>query len=57
VVTDHTKWGVVSNFEIARIDQIHTLVSDEGLDAHARAALSAYPLNIVIAGQKQLEKV
>jgi DeoR/GlpR family transcriptional regulator of sugar metabolism len=57
VVTDHTKWGVVSNFEIARIDQIHTLVSDEGLDAHARAALSAYPLNIVIAGQKQPEKV
>jgi DeoR/GlpR family transcriptional regulator of sugar metabolism len=55
VVTDHSKWGIVSNFEIAKIDQIHTLVTDEGLDLHAREALSAYPLNLVIAGQNQLK--
>lgn len=53
IVTDHSKWGIVSNFEIAKIDQIQTLVTDEGLDLHAREALSAYPLNLVIAGQSQ----
>jgi DeoR/GlpR family transcriptional regulator of sugar metabolism len=56
VVADHSKWGVVSNFEIARIDQVQTLVTDDGLDAHARDTLSAYPLNLVIAGEKQPEK-
>ena len=55
VVTDHSKWGIVSNFEIARIDQIHTLVTDSGMDLHAREALSAYPLNLVVAGQKLAE--
>jgi DeoR family transcriptional regulator, fructose operon transcriptional repressor len=55
VVTDHSKWGIVSNFEIAKIDHIQTLVTDEGLDLHAREALSAYPLNLVFAGQKQPE--
>jgi DeoR/GlpR family transcriptional regulator of sugar metabolism len=57
VVADHTKWGVVSNFEIASIYQIHTLISDDALDARARETLSAYPLNLIIAGQKQPEKV
>jgi DeoR/GlpR family transcriptional regulator of sugar metabolism len=57
IVTDHSKWGVVSNFEIARIDQIHTLITDDGMDEHARTVLSAYPLNLVIAGQKQPDLV
>jgi DeoR/GlpR family transcriptional regulator of sugar metabolism len=57
VVADHTKWGIVSNYEIARIDQIQTLISDKGLDEHARAALCGYSLNLVIAGQKKAELV
>ena len=55
VVTDHSKWGIVSNFEVAKIDQIQTLVTDDGMDLHAREALSTYALNLVITGQKQSE--
>lgn len=55
VVTDHSKWGIVSNFEVAKIDQIHILVTDYGMDLHAREALSAYPLKLVVTGQKQPE--
>lgn len=50
VVADHSKWGVVSNFEIAPLDKIHTLVSDERLDAQARAELSERVTQVLIAG-------
>jgi len=50
VVADHSKWGVVSNFEIARLDQIHGLVVDEGLTHEARDALEAHALRVWIAG-------
>ena len=38
VVADHSKWGVVSNFEVAKIDEVQTLVTDDQLSkiAHAR---------------------
>ncbi|MGH2592618.1 MAG: DeoR/GlpR family DNA-binding transcription regulator [Anaerolineae bacterium] len=49
VVADHSKWGVVSNFEIATIDQIHTLVTDDRLDAGARAELKARSVEVLIA--------
>ncbi|MBE7470050.1 MAG: hypothetical protein HS114_13030 [Anaerolineales bacterium] len=32
VVADHSKWGIVSNFEMARLDQIHLLVTNEGFE-------------------------
>ncbi len=35
VVADHSKWGVVSNFQVATIDEIDILVSDEALDRTA----------------------
>ncbi len=50
VVADHSKWGVVSNFEIARLDQIHSLIVDEGLTREARETLEARSLDILIAG-------
>jgi DeoR family fructose operon transcriptional repressor len=50
VVADHSKWGVVSNFEVARIDQIHTLVTDDKFDARTRAELTARNVRVVIAG-------
>nr|HID12239.1 DeoR/GlpR transcriptional regulator [Anaerolineae bacterium] len=49
VVAAHSKWGVVSNFEVARIDQIHRLVTDSGLDADARAELAARAVEVLIA--------
>jgi DeoR/GlpR family transcriptional regulator of sugar metabolism len=50
VVADHSKWGIVSNFEMARLDQIDWLVSDTGLDAGAQAALEARSVRVLLAG-------
>jgi len=49
VVADHSKWGVVSNFEIAKIGQIQRLVTDEGFDFGARADLTSRSVEILIA--------
>jgi DeoR/GlpR family transcriptional regulator of sugar metabolism len=50
VLADHSKWGVVSNFAVARIEQIDHLVSDEGLTPEVHAALAARAVKILIAG-------
>ncbi|MFZ5909751.1 MAG: DeoR/GlpR family DNA-binding transcription regulator [Chloroflexota bacterium] len=49
VVTDHSKWGVVSNFEVAKFDQIHKVITDEGLDAGARESLKAQSVEVILA--------
>jgi DeoR family fructose operon transcriptional repressor len=49
VLADHSKWGVVSNFEVASIYKINKLVTDSGLDPAARAALTARSVEILIA--------
>jgi len=50
VVTDSSKWGRVSNFEIVSIDQIHKLITDDGLAPDARAELSARSIKVLVAG-------
>jgi DeoR/GlpR family transcriptional regulator of sugar metabolism len=50
VVADHSKWGVVSNFEVARIDEIPTLVTDDKLSSQARNELAARNVRVIIAG-------
>jgi DeoR family fructose operon transcriptional repressor len=52
IVADHSKWGVVSNFDIATIDQIHALVVDSGLPAASRAELEARGVEVVVAGPR-----
>jgi len=49
VVADHSKWGVVSNFQIATIDEIDILVTDEALDKSAFEALEAHSVKSQIA--------
>jgi DeoR family fructose operon transcriptional repressor len=49
VVTDHSKWGIVSNFEIAQLDQIHMLITDEGLSASARTGLATRSIKVMTA--------
>jgi len=49
IVADHTKWGSVSNHLIARIDQIHTLVTDEGFDVNARISLLGRSVDVIVA--------
>jgi DeoR family fructose operon transcriptional repressor len=50
IVADHSKWGVVSNFEVAKIEDIHRLITDEGFDARALAALTARSVEVYLAG-------
>lgn len=53
IVADHSKWGVVSNYEIARLDQIHGLVVDTGLEPGPRTELEERGLAVVLAGPPQ----
>jgi DeoR/GlpR family transcriptional regulator of sugar metabolism len=49
VVADHTKWGVRGLSRIAHLDEAHVLVSDDGLEAEARAALAEHVETLLIA--------
>jgi len=49
VVADASKWGVVSNYEIAPIDQVDILVSDRALPAEAVAGLSGRGVKVIRA--------
>ena len=48
-VADHTKWGMVSNFEVASIDQIDFLITDDGFDLEAKNALTDQSVEVFIA--------
>ena len=50
VLADHSKWGTVSNYEVAKIEKIHSLITDEKFDARARAELAKCSVEVVIAG-------
>lgn len=49
VVADHSKWGVVSNFQIATIDEIDIFATDAALDKSAFESLSAHSVESLIA--------
>ena len=49
VVADHSKWGVVSNFQIANIGEIDKLVTDENLDPSAVESLAAHEVECLVA--------
>jgi DeoR family fructose operon transcriptional repressor len=48
VVADHSKWGVVSNFQIANIDEIDKLVSDERLDPSSIESLATHNVECLL---------
>ncbi len=50
VVADSSKWGVISNFEVARIDEVHLLVTDAQFSKQARAEMKARNVQVLIAG-------
>jgi DeoR family fructose operon transcriptional repressor len=49
IVADHSKWGVVSNFQIATIDEIDTLVTDGRFDRSALDDLASHSVTCLIA--------
>ena len=49
IVADHSKWGVVSNFQIASIDEIDKLITDEAIDPSTLDSLAAHSVEILIA--------
>jgi DeoR family fructose operon transcriptional repressor len=49
IVADSSKWGVVSNFQIATIEEIDKLITDEGFDPLAINDLAARSVEILIA--------
>ena len=49
VVADHSKWGVVSNFQIAAIDEIDKLITDAEFDRSAFESLEAHGVQILVA--------
>ncbi|HSB90843.1 MAG TPA: DeoR/GlpR family DNA-binding transcription regulator [Anaerolineales bacterium] len=49
IVADHSKWGVVSNFEIASLTRVSVLVTDSRLPGRARADVRAASIRLVLA--------
>lgn len=49
LLADHSKWGIVSNHEVARINTFQYLISDQGLEADALSALAHHGLKILLA--------
>lgn len=49
IVADHSKWGVVSNFQIATIDEIDRLITDKEFDPSAFESLSTHGVEISIS--------
>ncbi len=55
IVADHTKWGVVSNYQIASIDEINILVTDEQIDPSTLESLSAHSVKIILASASHIK--
>jgi DeoR/GlpR family transcriptional regulator of sugar metabolism len=49
VVADHSKWGVVSNFQIAALDEINKLITDAEFDRSAFESLEMHGVQILVA--------
>ena len=49
VVADHTKWGVVSNFPVAAIDEIDKLFTDAKIDPSTLESFAAHSVEIIFS--------
>jgi DeoR family fructose operon transcriptional repressor len=49
IVADHSKWGAVSNFPVASVDEIDKLVTDEGFSREAMKDLEEYDVEVLVA--------
>ncbi len=49
VVADYTKWGVVSNFQLATLEEVDGLIVDEWLDPEGRGELKTRGVDVIAA--------
>jgi DeoR family fructose operon transcriptional repressor len=49
IVADHSKWGVVSNYQVATIDEIDKFITDEAIDPSANQSLLAHSVISLVA--------
>jgi DeoR family fructose operon transcriptional repressor len=49
IVSDHSKWGAVSNFHVANIDAMDKLVTDTGFSKQAKKELADYAIEVFLA--------
>jgi DeoR family transcriptional regulator, fructose operon transcriptional repressor len=49
VVADHSKWGAVSNFPVASMDEVDKLVTDDGFSKQARKDVAEYSVEVLVA--------
>jgi DeoR family transcriptional regulator, fructose operon transcriptional repressor len=54
IVADSSKWGIVSTFQVASIDEVDKLITDEGFDPSTLETLAAYSFEIQIAAASSL---
>ncbi len=55
VVADHSKWGVVSNFQVASIDEVDRFITDDGIDSSAIESLTAHSVESLIAAAEPVK--
>jgi DeoR/GlpR family transcriptional regulator of sugar metabolism len=53
VTADHTKWGVRGLSRIARLEEVSTLVTDDGLTGNAKAALEEHIGNVMLVNRRK----
>jgi DeoR family fructose operon transcriptional repressor len=55
IVADHTKWGVVSNFPIATIDEVDKIITDADIDPLTLETLARHSVEIIVASVNHVE--
>ena len=55
IVADHSKWGVVSNFQVASIDEVDRLVTDEKFYSSALEVLAVHYVETLIASTNSIK--
>jgi DeoR family fructose operon transcriptional repressor len=55
IVADHSKWGVVSNYQVATIEEIDILVTDDAIDPSANESLAIYSVETLIASKSPIK--
>lgn len=49
ILADHSKWGLISNFEVAKFNHFQHFISDPGLSAEQQQILHDYSIETLIA--------